>query len=172
MLSKLNLDPKCQGHSRNQKLMTWGRKNMPPKKNLSRSSLSNWCDAEADADADRYVDPTLQGVDITRMSQRGWESDKLIQQLNAIGLSGIRGVTHRVLSRFPRRTAFPKTREAPTKNPKNNLQVGKIINILIFDKVGNIRSRGTHNCLFSRTFYNFHQKLLSHGVNFHCEIRW
>ena len=24
MLSKLDLDPKCQGHSRNQKLMTWG----------------------------------------------------------------------------------------------------------------------------------------------------
>ena len=23
-LSKLDLDPKCQGHSRNQKLMTWG----------------------------------------------------------------------------------------------------------------------------------------------------
>ena len=31
-LSKLDLDPKCQGHSRNQKLMTWGTKNMPPKK--------------------------------------------------------------------------------------------------------------------------------------------
>ena len=35
-LSKLDLDPKCQGHSRNQKPMTWGTKNMPPKKNLSR----------------------------------------------------------------------------------------------------------------------------------------
>ena len=32
MLSKLDLDPKCQGHGRNKKLMTWGTKNMPPKK--------------------------------------------------------------------------------------------------------------------------------------------
>ena len=32
MLSKLDLDPKCQGHSRNQKLMTWGTKNVPHKK--------------------------------------------------------------------------------------------------------------------------------------------
>ena len=40
-LSKLDLDPKCQGHSRNQKPMTWGTKNMPPKKNLSRGCLSN-----------------------------------------------------------------------------------------------------------------------------------
>ena len=47
MLSKLDLDPKCQGHSRNQKLMTWGTKNMPPKENLSRGSLSNWCDADS-----------------------------------------------------------------------------------------------------------------------------
>ena len=46
MLSKLDLDPKCQGHSRNQKLMTWGTKKMPPQKNLSRGSLSNCCDAE------------------------------------------------------------------------------------------------------------------------------
>ena len=45
MLSKPDLDPKCQGHSRNQKHMTWGTKNLPPKKNLSRGSLSNWCDA-------------------------------------------------------------------------------------------------------------------------------
>ena len=30
MHSKLDLDPKCEGHSRNQKLMTWGTKNMPP----------------------------------------------------------------------------------------------------------------------------------------------
>ena len=51
-LSKLDLDPKCQGHSRNQKLMTWGTKNMPPKKNLSRGCLSNWCDEDADADTD------------------------------------------------------------------------------------------------------------------------
>ena len=27
--SKLDLDPKYQGHSRNQKLMTWATKNMP-----------------------------------------------------------------------------------------------------------------------------------------------
>ena len=51
MLSKLDLDPKCQGHSRNQKLMTWGIKNMSPEKNFSRGSLRNWCDAHADADA-------------------------------------------------------------------------------------------------------------------------
>ena len=47
MLSKLDLDPKFQDHSRNQKLMTWGTKNRPPKK-----WLSNWCDADADADVD------------------------------------------------------------------------------------------------------------------------
>ena len=28
----LDLDPKCQGSSRNQKLMTWGTKNKPPQK--------------------------------------------------------------------------------------------------------------------------------------------
>ena len=49
MLSKLDLDPKCQGHSRNQKLITLGTKNMPHKKNLSRGCLSNWCDADADS---------------------------------------------------------------------------------------------------------------------------
>ena len=32
--------------------MSWGTKNMPPKQNLSRGSLSNWCDADEDADAD------------------------------------------------------------------------------------------------------------------------
>ena len=48
----LDLDPKYQGHSRNQKLMTWGTKNMPPQKNLSRGCLSNWCDADEDANAD------------------------------------------------------------------------------------------------------------------------
>ena len=31
--------------------MPWGTKNLPPKKNLSRGALSNWCDADADADA-------------------------------------------------------------------------------------------------------------------------
>ena len=39
MLSKLDLDPKCQGHRRNQKLMTCGTKNMPPQKHLSRGDL-------------------------------------------------------------------------------------------------------------------------------------
>ena len=54
MLSKLDLDPdpKCHGHCRNQKPMTWRTKHMPPKTNLSRGSLSNWCDADEDADAD------------------------------------------------------------------------------------------------------------------------
>ena len=59
MLSKLDLDPKCQGHSRNQKLMTWGTKKMPPKKNLSRGCLSNWCDADADADEDADASKTI-----------------------------------------------------------------------------------------------------------------
>ena len=36
MLSKLDLDPKCQGHSRNQKPMTWGTKNMPPQKKIEQ----------------------------------------------------------------------------------------------------------------------------------------
>ena len=36
MLSKLDLDPKCQGHSRNQKLMAWGTKNMPPPNNFEQ----------------------------------------------------------------------------------------------------------------------------------------
>ena len=48
MLSKLDLEPKCQGHSRNQD-NNMGNKNMPPQKNLSRGSLRNWCDADADA---------------------------------------------------------------------------------------------------------------------------
>ena len=51
MLSKLDLDPKCQGHSRNQKLMAWGTKNMPPKTNLGIGCLSNWCDADADGNS-------------------------------------------------------------------------------------------------------------------------
>ena len=38
-LSKLDLDPKCQGHSRNQKLMTWGIKTCHPKKNLAGGPL-------------------------------------------------------------------------------------------------------------------------------------
>ena len=56
MLSKLDLDPKCQGHSRNQKLMSWGTKNMPPKTNLSRGCISNLCEADVDADADADED--------------------------------------------------------------------------------------------------------------------
>ena len=64
-LSKLDLDPKCQFHSRNQQPMIWETKNMPPKKHLSRGCLSNWCDEDADADADssvkQYVDPHPMG---------------------------------------------------------------------------------------------------------------
>ena len=37
-LSRLDLDPKCQGNSTNQKLKTWGTKNAH-KKNLSRGAL-------------------------------------------------------------------------------------------------------------------------------------
>ena len=72
MLSKLDLDPKCQGHSRNQKLMTWGTKNMPPKKNLSRGCLSNWCDADEDAAANSSKTicrpPPYRGVDIIKLN--------------------------------------------------------------------------------------------------------
>ena len=49
MLLKLDLEILSQGHGRNQKTMTWGTKNMPPPKKLSRGSLSNWCDADADS---------------------------------------------------------------------------------------------------------------------------
>ena len=61
MLSKLDLGPKCQGHSRNQKLMTWGTKNMPPKKNMSRGCLSNWCDADADSSKTICQPPPYRG---------------------------------------------------------------------------------------------------------------
>ena len=66
MLSKLDLDPKCQGHSRNQKLMTWGTKKLPPQKNLRRGCLSNWCDADADTDSSKTIcrPPPYRGVDI------------------------------------------------------------------------------------------------------------
>ena len=47
MLSKLDLQPKCQGHSRNQKTMTRGTQTCRSKKNLSRGSLSYWCEADA-----------------------------------------------------------------------------------------------------------------------------
>ena len=46
--SQLDLESKGQGHSKNQKPMPWVTKNMPPKKNLSRGSLSYWCDADVD----------------------------------------------------------------------------------------------------------------------------
>ena len=46
MLWKLYLEPKCQGHSRNQKTMIWGTKNMAPQKKFEQESLSNWCDVD------------------------------------------------------------------------------------------------------------------------------
>ena len=52
MLSKLDLGPKCQGHSRNQKTLTWKNKKHVTPKNLSRGSLNNWCDTDADLDTD------------------------------------------------------------------------------------------------------------------------
>ena len=67
MLSKLDLDPKCQGHSRNQKLMAWGTKNMPPQKHLSRGCLSNWCDADADSSKTICRPPPYGGVDIIKI---------------------------------------------------------------------------------------------------------
>ena len=82
-LSKLDLDPKCQGHSRNQKLMTWGTKNLPPQKNLSRGSLSNWCDADEDAEADSCKTicrpPPYGGVDIIINSIRKNEATIIIK---------------------------------------------------------------------------------------------
>ena len=54
-LNLLDLEQKCQGHSRNQKTMTWGTKNMPSQKNLSRGSLSNWCDIDADAYSSKTI---------------------------------------------------------------------------------------------------------------------
>ena len=56
MLSWLDLESKGLGHSKNQKPMPLGTKNLPPKKNLSRSCLNNWCDADSDADADKDAD--------------------------------------------------------------------------------------------------------------------
>ena len=50
-LSRLDLESKGQGHSKKQKPMPWGTKNMPPKQHLS-----NWCDADADEDADADTD--------------------------------------------------------------------------------------------------------------------
>ena len=44
MLLQFDLESKGQAHSKKQKIMPLERKNMPPPKNLSRGSLSNWCD--------------------------------------------------------------------------------------------------------------------------------
>ena len=64
MLSKLDLEPKCQGHNRNQKLMTWGTKNMPSKKNLRRGALVTGVTPTPTA-VKQYVDPNpMGGVDI------------------------------------------------------------------------------------------------------------
>ena len=45
--------------------MPWGTRNIPPQKNLSRGSLSNWCDADEDEDADTDIyktrDPLVDG---------------------------------------------------------------------------------------------------------------
>ena len=41
--------------SKNSQCMPWGTKNMPPQKNLSRGSLSNWCDVDADADISKTI---------------------------------------------------------------------------------------------------------------------
>ena len=65
-LSKLDLEPKCHDHRRNQKTMTWGTKNMEPKK-FEQRSLSNWCDADYNADAESsktICGPNPMGVDI------------------------------------------------------------------------------------------------------------
>ena len=55
MLSRLDLDPKCHVHSRYQKLMTWGTKNMPSPQKIEQGSFSN-CDADANADVDADAD--------------------------------------------------------------------------------------------------------------------
>ena len=39
MLSQLDLESKGQGHSKIQKPMPWGTKNMPPKKKLGHSDI-------------------------------------------------------------------------------------------------------------------------------------
>ena len=62
--TQLDLESKGQGHSKNQKPMLSGPKNMPPPKNLSMGSLnSNWCEADADADICKTImsTPTLKG---------------------------------------------------------------------------------------------------------------
>ena len=61
MLSKLDLDPKCQGHRRNQKLMTCGTKNIPPQKNLSRGALVIGATTRTPTAIKEYVDPHPTG---------------------------------------------------------------------------------------------------------------
>ena len=70
MLSRLDLESKGQGHSKNLKPMPWGTKNMPARRNLSRGSFSNWCDPDAHADAVADTD-TPAGVDIVFAPCRG-----------------------------------------------------------------------------------------------------
>ena len=43
IISNLDLEPKCQGHSKNLKMSIWGTKSMPPLKQRSRDSPRNWC---------------------------------------------------------------------------------------------------------------------------------
>ena len=43
MPSKLDLESKDQGHSKNQKTMPHGPTNMPTTKNMRRDSPSYWC---------------------------------------------------------------------------------------------------------------------------------
>ena len=66
MLSKFDLDPKCQGHSRNQKLMTWVTKNMPPKQNLCRGALVIGATPTPTASKTMST-TTLRGVDIIKV---------------------------------------------------------------------------------------------------------
>ena len=66
--------------------MTWGTKNMPPQKNLSRRSLSNWWDADADEDTDADEDadsseticrpPPYVGGRHKKLSSRGFQTKK------------------------------------------------------------------------------------------------
>ena len=58
--------------------MPWGTKNMPPKKNLSRGSLSNWCDVDADADISKTIcpPPPYGGVDIITEWQNNTSKSK------------------------------------------------------------------------------------------------
>ena len=68
MVQKLDLEPKCQGHSINQKTMTLETKNMPPPKNLSRASSSYWYDAD--------VEQTLKLTSVKQQYPTGEEQDK------------------------------------------------------------------------------------------------